>query len=142
MRIEESLDLPVDPGTLWPWISTPERLAEWIGDVERFELRPPGDIAVGSKMIAHPSRGAPLEATVERAERPRILTMRARGLPNDLEVLLGFEVREHEGGSRLTVSAETELRGLMVFAEKMIASKARAKLATWTEALRARVAAR
>lgn len=142
MRIEESLDLPVDPGTLWPWISTPDGLAKWIGDVERFELRPPGDIAAGSRMIAHPRRGSPIEATVESAQRPRSLTMRASGLPNDLEVVLGFDVREHGTGSKLTVSAETELRGLMVFAEKMIASKARAKLESWTQALRERVAAR
>jgi carbon monoxide dehydrogenase subunit G len=135
VRIEESLDLPVDPETLWPWISTPERLAEWIGDVERFEFRPP-------RVIAHLRRGAPLEAEVERSERPRTLTLRARGLPNDLEVLLGFEVRERAGGSNLTVSAETELSGLMIFAEKMIASKAQAKLASWTQALRERVAAR
>ncbi|MFN0008406.1 MAG: SRPBCC family protein [Planctomycetota bacterium] len=142
MKIEESLELPVDPGTLWPWLSTPERLGEWIGDVERFELRPPGGVDAGSRMVAHLHRGAPLEARVERAEPPRSLTLRASGLPNDLEVLLGFEVREHEGGSRLTVSAETELRGLMIFAENLIASKARAKLRAWTEALRARVAAR
>ena len=141
MRIEESLDLPVDPGTLWPWISTPERLSGWIGEVDRFELRPPGEIAAGSRMIAHLRRGAPLEATVERAERHRTLTLRARGLPNDLEVVLGFEVREHAGGSRLTISAETELQGLMIFAEKMIASKAKEKLASWTHSLRALVAA-
>jgi carbon monoxide dehydrogenase subunit G len=134
VRIEESLDLPVDPETLWPWISTPEGLAKWIGDVERFELRPP-------KLIAHPRRGAPIEATIEREERPRTFRLRASGLPNDLEAVLGFEVSAREGGSRLTISAETELRGLMVFAEKLIASKARAKLAEWTQALRARVAA-
>jgi len=136
VRIEESLGLPVDPETLWPWISTPERLARWIGDVDRFEVRPAGDLVQGSLLIVHLSRGAPLEATVERVERPWTLALRARGLPDDLEAFLGFRVQEEAGGTRLTMSAEAELHGLMIFAEKLIAAKARAKLSAWTEALR------
>jgi len=137
MRIEDSVVLPVAPEALWPWISTPEHLALWIRDVQRFEVRPAGELAAGSRMIVHLPRGAPLEATAERVERPRSLTLRARGLPDGLEVLLGFRVEEQADGSRLTLSAEAELQGLMIFAEALIASKARAKLASWTQALRA-----
>lgn len=139
MRIEESLELPVDPEALWPWISTPAGLAAWIGDVDRFEVRPAGALIVGSRLIAHLPRGEPIEATVERVERPIALTLSARGLPQDLEVLLEFRVEAIEGGSRLALAAATELSGLMIFAEKMIAERARAKLASWSKALRARL---
>ena len=142
MKIEESLVLPVDPAELWPWISTPARLAEWIGDVDRFEARPAGELVEGARLIAHLPRGEPIEATVERAEWPRALSLRARGVPQGLEVLVEFRIEPLDGGSRLTVGAATELSGLMIFAEKMIASRARAKLASWTETLRANVGPR
>src|SRR6266850_6482428 len=134
MRIDETLVLGVDPETLWPWISTTERLAEWIADAKSFEAKPAGALVQGSRLIVHLPRGAPIEANVERAERGRVLVLRAGGLPNKLEVLLTFLVREQEGHSVLTLSAETQLTGIMMFAEKMIASKARAKLTTWVEA--------
>jgi uncharacterized protein YndB with AHSA1/START domain len=143
VKIEESLPLATSPEELWPWISTPERLAEWIADVERFEVRPEGELAVGSRLIAYlPRGGSPLEARVEAVERGRSLSLRTSGLPKGLEVLLSFQVREQAGGSVLTLRAETELKGMMVFAEKIIASKARAQLAVWTKTLRARTEAK
>jgi carbon monoxide dehydrogenase subunit G len=136
MRIEESLALDVDAAALWPWISTADRLSEWIADVQRFEAKPAGELAVGSLLIVHLPRGTPIQATVERAERGKVLVLRASGLPDGLEVLVTFLVREEEGHAVLTLRAETLLTGIMIFAEKMIASKARAKLASWAEALR------
>lgn len=141
MRIEKSLSLPLAPDALWPWLATPERLGRWIEGVERFESVPPGELAAGSRLIVHLPRGAPVEAQVERAERPSVLVLRARGLPNDLEVEVAFEIRAGAGGSELAVRAETQLRGLMVFAESMIAKKAGAALSTWTESLRAAISA-
>ena len=136
MRIDESLVLTVGPEALWPWISTADRLAEWIADVQRFEARPAGELEEGSLLIVHLPRGAPIEASVERAERGRELVLRACGLPNELEVLVTFLVREQAGNSVLTLRAEAQLTGIMMFAENMITSKARAKLASWAEALR------
>lgn len=136
MRIDESLALGVKPGALWPWISTPERLGEWITDAQRFESVPAGELQKGSRLIVHLPRGAPIEAIVESAVRGESLVLRARGLPNDLEVLLTFSVREQGHGSLLSLSAEAELTGILMFAEKMIAAKARAKLTSWAEALR------
>jgi carbon monoxide dehydrogenase subunit G len=136
MQVEESLILPVDPDSLWPWISTPDRLAEWITDAQRFEVEPAGELEEGSRLIVHLPRGAPIEGSVERADRGRMLVLRASGLPNDLEVLVTFLVRGQEGGSVLTLRAETQLKGLMVFAETMITSKARTKLKSWADSLR------
>lgn len=136
MRIDESLILPLDPEALWPWISTPDRLAEWITDVQRFEAIPAGELQAGSRLIVHLARGAPIEASVERADRGHALVLRARGLPNDLEVLLTLQVSAQEGGSVLTLRAEAQLTGLLVFAESLITSKARAKLTCWAENLR------
>ncbi|SRR5260221_655244 len=138
MRIDESLVLGVKPDALWPWIATPERLGQWITDAQRFESVPAGELEKGSRLIVHLPRGAPIEAIVERAERGRVLVLRARGLPNDLEVVLTFLVREEEGGSVLSLSAETQLTGILMFAESMIAAKARAKLVAWAEGLAAR----
>ena len=39
MRIEESVTLPVSPEALWPWISTPERLAEEMARPENEAMR-------------------------------------------------------------------------------------------------------
>jgi hypothetical protein len=136
MRIEESIALSASPEVLWPWISTAERLGRWIADAERFEARPAGELAERSHLLVHVRRGAPIDAVVERAERGRALVLRARGLPNDLEVLVSFLVGEQAGGSALTLRAEAELTGLLMFAEGMIASKARAKVRAWAEALR------
>ncbi len=141
MRIEEQIIFPVAADAFWPWISTPERLAEWITDVQRFEARPPGALKAGSLLVAHPPHGAPIEARVERVEPGRLLALRARGLPNDLDVLLTLEIREQGARSVLILLAETELSGILVFAEKMIASKVRAKLAAWTGTLRQRIEA-
>jgi carbon monoxide dehydrogenase subunit G len=142
MRIEESVRLAVDPEALWPWISTPDRLVEWITDVKRFEVRPAGELAAGSILVVHPVRGSPIQARVDRIDPGRRLVLRASGLPNDLEVLLTLETTAQPEGSLLTLRAEAELTGLLVFAEKMIASKARAKLATWIETLRKAIEAR
>jgi carbon monoxide dehydrogenase subunit G len=136
MQIEETIELAAGPGALWPWISTPERLARWITDVQRFEAKPPGDLREGSHLVAHLARGAPIEASVERCELERALVLRATGLPNDLEVLLTLSIDERAGGSALTLRAETQLKGIMMFAEKLIATKARARLQAWTDALR------
>jgi carbon monoxide dehydrogenase subunit G len=135
MRIEESLIVPVNPDALWPWLSTPERLGQWITDVQRFEARPAGELEEGSQLVAHPPRGAPIEASVERADRGHALVLRAKGLPNDLEVLVTFLVREQEGRSNLTLRAEAQLTGLMIFAERLIAEKARAKVKIWADHL-------
>jgi uncharacterized protein YndB with AHSA1/START domain len=136
MRVEESVALAVSPEALWPWISTADGLARWITDAKRFEARPAGELGERSHLIVHLPRGDPIEAIVERAERGRVLALRARGLPNDLEVVVTFLVSEREAGSLLTLRAEAQLTGLLMFAEKMIASKARAKMESWAEALR------
>jgi hypothetical protein len=58
-----------------------------------------------------------------------------------MEVVLSFTLQGQGGGTLLVLRAETELSGLMIFAEKMIRSKAQAKLAAWGGNLRALVAA-
>jgi len=136
MQVEESFAMPVDPAALWAWISNVDRWAEWITDAKRFEAVPAGELENGSRVIVHPHKGSPIEARVEQSEKGRILVLRARGLPNDLEVLLTFLVRDQGGSSLLTMRAETELTGILMFAEKMIDSKARAKLRSWAESLR------
>jgi carbon monoxide dehydrogenase subunit G len=139
MIVERTLELPAAPAAVWPWVSEPEKLARWITDAARMEARPPGPLAFGSTLVVHLPRNAPLEARVERVEPGRELALRARGLPNDLEVVLSFTLQAEEAGSKLVLRAETELTGLMIFAEKMISSKAQAKLASWGENLRALV---
>ncbi len=141
MIVERTLELAAAPAAVWPWISEPERLARWINDAQRFEARPEGPLALGSTLVVHLPRNAPLEARVERLEAGRELVLRARGLPNDLEVVLSFGLQAEGAKTRLALRAETELTGLMIFAEKLIASKAQAKLAAWSENLSRLVAA-
>ena len=140
MIVEQTLVLQAAPVALWPWISEPARLAQWISDAQRFEARPAAPLAPGSTLVVHLPRGSPLEARVERVEPGRELALRARGLPNEMEVLLLFTLRAEGGGTRLVLRAETELTGMMIFAEKLFSSKAQAKLAAWAEKLRALVA--
>ena len=141
MIVEKSLVLPQSPAAVWPWLSEPERLGQWISDAQRFEARPASPLASGSTLVVHLPRSAPVEARVERIEPGRELALRARGLPNDMEVVLSFVLNSEGSGSRLVLRAETQLTGFMIFAEKMIAGKAEAKLAAWSEKLRALVAA-
>ena len=136
MQVEESIGLAVDTAALWPWISNPDRMAEWITDAKRFEAEPAGELRAGSRLIVYPPQGAPIEARVEQSERGRTLVLRASGLPNNLEVLLTLSVRDQERSSVLTLRAEAELSGILIFAEKMIASNARARLKVWAENLR------
>jgi carbon monoxide dehydrogenase subunit G len=135
MFVEQTLVLQAAPAALWPWISEPERLAQWINEAQRFEVRPAGPLAAGSTLVMHLPRAAPVEARVERIEPGRGLSLRARGLPNDMEVALSFSLATEGNGTRLLMRAETELTGMMIFAEKLIASKAQAKLAQWTAKL-------
>src|SRR4030095_4613057 len=132
MIVEQTLVFAAAPAVLWPWLSEPEQLARWISDAQRFEARPARPLA---------PRSAPVGHLPPRAPR-RELALRARGLPNDLEVALRFTLHEQGGGTRLVLRAETELTGLMIFAEKLIASKAQAKLAAWAGNLRGLVAPR
>lgn len=141
MKIEHQLELPAPPAQVWPWIAEPARLAQWIRDVQRFELRPAGALAAGSTLLAQLERGSSLECRVECCTAGRELVLLASGLPNDMQVRLEFELQAAGGGSRLVLRAETELTGLMIFAESMIASKARAKLEGWSSALRTALAA-
>lgn len=140
MRVEESVALAVPPESLWPWISTPDGLGRWITDAKRFEARPAGELEERSHLIVHLPRGDPIDAIIERVEPGRTIVLRAGGLPNGLEVLVTFLVSEGDTGSRLTLRAEAELSGILMFAEKMIASKARAKMESWAEALRLAIA--
>jgi len=141
MIVEHSLELAAAPAAVWPWLSEPEKLARWISDAQRFEARPAGPLAFGTTLVVHLPRNAPLEARVERVEPGRELALRARGLPSDMEVLLSFTLQGQGSGTQLVLRAETELSGLMIFAEKMIRSKAEAKLTSWGGNLRALVAA-
>ncbi len=141
MIVERTLELAAAPAAVWPWISEPDRLGRWISDAQRFEARPAGPLAPGSTLVVHLPRNAPVEARVERLEPGRELALRARGLPNDMEVALTFTVRAEGSGASLKLRAETQLTGLMIFAEKLIASKAEAKLCAWAENLRALVGA-
>jgi carbon monoxide dehydrogenase subunit G len=142
MRIEESVAFEASPDTVWPWISAPERLSKWITDVERFEVSPAGELAVGSLLIAHlPKTGESIPARVEAIDPGRRLSLRASKLPNNVEVVLDFDLRQQDGGSLLVLSADAKLPGLLAFAGKMVASKARQKIAVWTGELRARLAA-
>src|SRR5258708_5938724 len=139
MKVEQTLFFEVPPAALWPWISEPDHLARWISDAQRFEARPAGALAPGSTLVVHLPCAAPVEARVERVESGRELALSARGLPNEMEVAVRFELSAEGSGTRLLLRAETELTGLMIFAEKMIASKARAKLAAWGGNLQALV---
>ncbi len=141
MQVEHVLDFGVAPELVWPWISEPAKLAQWIRDAQRFEARPPGALAAGSTLVAYPARGAPIEGRVERCTSARELVLLVRGLPNEMEVRILFELSASSGGTHLVLRAQTELTGLMIFAESMIASKARAKLEAWSAALRTLVAA-
>ena len=141
MIVEQTLSLPLPPAQLWPWVSEPAQLARWISDAQRFEARPAGALGVGSTLVVYPPRGTPLEARVVRIEVGRELALYARGLPNDMEVALSFTLAAEGQGTRLVLRAETQLSGLMIFAEKMIASKAQAKMTQWTGKLRELVAA-
>jgi uncharacterized protein YndB with AHSA1/START domain len=141
MIVEHELELAAAPAAVWPWVSEPERIARWITDAARIEARPAGPLAFGSTLVVHLPRSAPLEARVERVEAGHALALRARGLPNDLEVVLSFTLQAEGSGTLAVLRAEAELTGLMIFAEKMIRSKADAKLMAWGENLRALVAA-
>jgi len=141
MIVERTLELAAAPAAVWPWVSEPEKLARWITDAARLDARPAGPLAFGSTLVVHLPRNAPLEARVERVDPGHALVLRARGLPSDLEVVLSFTLQGHGSGTLLELRAETELTGLMIFAEKMISSKAQAKLMVWGENLRALVAA-
>lgn len=141
MIVEHTLELGAAPAAVWPWVSEPEKLARWISDAQRLEARPAGPLAFGSTLVVHLPRNAPLEARVERVDPGHGLALRARGLPNDMEIVLSIALQGHGSGTQLVLHAETELSGLMIFAEKMIRSKAEAKLAGWGENLRALVAA-
>ena len=117
MQVEETLQLALPPQELWPWLAEPARRARWIPEESRVASR------------------------VERADPPRELVLRASGLPQDLEVRLTLTLISEGAGTRLSLRAEAELTGMMIFAEKLIASKAQGKLAEWGRNLRALVAA-
>ncbi|MBK7644572.1 MAG: hypothetical protein IPJ19_16260 [Planctomycetes bacterium] len=117
MIVEQSLKFESTPEALWPWIADPARRAQWIQDAQRVEVR------------------------VERSDPPRTLVLSAGGLPNDMQVRLEIALVPEGNGTRVDLRAQTELTGMMIFAEKMIASKAKSKLASWAENLRALVAA-
>ncbi|HWF50684.1 MAG TPA: SRPBCC domain-containing protein [Solirubrobacteraceae bacterium] len=42
-RIERELELPAPSDEVWEAVTDPERLAEWLADEVRFDLRPGGD---------------------------------------------------------------------------------------------------
>jgi len=112
MRVEESVAIEVAPAQLWPWLAEPARRARWMPEESRVASR------------------------VERSDPGRELVLHASGLPQDLEVRLTLSLAPEGGGTRLALRAEAELTGMMIFAEKLIASKAQAKLAEWGRNLR------
>ena len=95
--------LPLSPEELWPALSEPDRLAEWLAPEVRIELRPGGDAAFdwpdGSR-----------RAVVEEVDEPRRLSFRwwecgnAEGDGVAGESRVEFTLSEADGGTLLRVT--------------------------------------
>ncbi len=147
-RIAHAVDLPAPPEAVWPWLTEPERLKQWVGWLVAVEPLSPGDAnGLGARerlVMDDPNmkQQVTMEATTTEIERPRRLAV-------EISAPMGFDgtvtyslVETPPGTTRLTYDRRFRYHHwLVALMEPLVTPQAKKKLVDDLERLRGLVTA-
>ena len=109
---QHSVDIARPPADVFPWLVDAEKRVQWVDGLEASDQLDAGEPRVGTRFretLSVPGQRLSVDVTIERLEPPRGVAIRTTGR--------GFEgravntVAERDGGSRVTATLETSLKG-------------------------------
>ncbi len=112
-RNEHSVEIARPASDVFPWLVDADKRVRWVDGLEASEQLDPGEPGVGTRFretMAVPGYRLTVEVTIERLEPAREVAIHTTGR--------GFEARavnrteERDGGTRLTATLETDVKGL------------------------------
>ena len=107
-RNEASIEIAAAPEDVFPWIAEPARRLEWVHGLEVSEQTEEGRFR---EVVADHGIRTEVDVATTVSEPPGRLEARMRG--RGLEASIRNRLEPTEGGTRLTVTVESEYRGLM-----------------------------
>ena len=142
LSIQEELDLPADPDTVFAYLSDPNRVVHCLPGAQLDEVTDDGSYAgsikvkLGAVSIAY--RGTARFHEVDSDSRRLRLEGKGRekGGQGSVKMTMDSRVEESAGGSRIVVNAEVQLAGRVVrFARGMLESVSKEVFRQFTECL-------
>jgi uncharacterized protein YndB with AHSA1/START domain len=110
-RNEHSVEIGAPAEQVFPYLSEPELMRQWVGGLVDFRPLDDGP-ALGSRAIqvVHlAGKDWELESEITRYEPPRALEARLVA-PNAFESLAAYRLEETDGRTRVTTTMESEYR--------------------------------
>ena len=145
MEIRRAIEIDCTPAALWPCLTKPEILKEWVpGFVDEVPEDPAVTSGVGAASIMRlreGSRVSTYRSVVTRWEPERAVEIRLTGgsFRSDMHMDVGYDVTPTARGCRLDYRAACAMKGLFLLvapvfwlAGRANATKALARLATVT----------
>jgi len=134
---------------VWRYVTTDELTNKWVSGLEEIRHTTPGVSGAGEKLYmveSYEGERFPMEMTVERYTAPGELTFTLVSIgdpSNSFTEKGGYLLEEHDGRTRLTLTAHTEYHGFLPrLFEPIITRQAQAKLAGDVARLKALVEAK
>ena len=135
-RNSTSIEINRPAAEVWRYITTDELTKKWVGGLEEIRHTTPGVTGAGEKLYlveSYEGERFPMEMSIERVSAPRELTFLiiSVGDPsNSFTERGGYVLEERDGRTRVTLSAQTDYRGVLPrLMEPIITKQADAKLA-------------
>jgi carbon monoxide dehydrogenase subunit G len=116
MRMQHAIEIERTPAQVWPWLTEPERMKQWMKGLLEVTFLSEGEQGVGSRArfkIKEGRRISDYEDEVILWEPPHRLGIRMWGgaLPEGQEIHVAYEVVDFGARSRVEVYTTCELKG-------------------------------
>jgi carbon monoxide dehydrogenase subunit G len=109
-KIEKTVELPADPGTVWGVVSDPSRFGEWLGMHKSWKGEVPTEFSEGSQVTAVVSllnMPNTITWTVDRYEPPKSVKLSGTGMAG-VKVAITLEVAAADAGTAMSITADFE----------------------------------
>ncbi len=131
MRSSGTVVIAAAPEAVFPWLTEPQKLTQWLGGL--VESRPLGDgvLRVGARsieVVEENGRRIEMETVVTRLEPARTLAARIEASPFACDV--EYELAPVAGGTEVRYSSEVRMKGAMRILTPLLAGAIRRKTGT------------
>lgn len=116
MHMQHAVDIDRSPDDLWPWLTEPERVKQWMKGLLEITPVSEGEPRVGfqSRMkIKEGKRISDYDEEITQWDPPHALAVRITGgcMPSEMAMESAYTVTASGSGSRLEVVTSGDLKG-------------------------------